>query len=108
SCGQRPVKPFLFLLAIIWADSNPAFSLAPRGAAWMTIVIQASPSLLNRPWKSARQAFEPVKTPGCKWGLVQHDGAEVAVRKSALREVASLLPGLLADARTAPYRRART
>jgi len=50
----------------------------------MTIVIQASPSPLNRPWKSARQAFEPVKTPGCKWGLVQHDGAEVAVRKSAL------------------------
>lgn len=83
SCGQRPVKPFPYLLAIIWTDPNPVFATCyARCATWMTTV-QASPSL-HRPQKSARHGVPGPRNPRSQLGLSQRDrgrssGAEVRV-----------------------------
>src|SRR5260370_41406483 len=64
SCGQRPVKPFSCLLAIIWADSNPVFATCyARCATWMTTA-QASLSLYTGPRRASAMASQVRETPG--------------------------------------------
>src|SRR6266496_2866592 len=40
-CRQRPIKPFLCLLVVIWADSNRSFHSCPPGHSQAAIFIEA-------------------------------------------------------------------